>query len=493
MTRDAGTGMTGGSVNRAPYRPYIDGMRTVAVYSVVAFHAGLGAFVGGFIGVDVFFVLSGFLVTGILVRELQTEGRVGWARFYARRARRILPAAVVTLAVTSLVYQSVAAPADRLAALDGVRAAFLYFANWRFIGQANDYFAQTVDSSPVLHFWSLSIEEQFYFLWPLLLSVVFAATRRFGSRQWIVLRSIVASAVLASAAGALLMERTNLTVAYYGTHTRAYQLLLGAFIALTPSLLTLHQRWRPWLRATALGALVGICALSTSLIDVGPIKRGVAASLCAAILIVAMSNAESGEVARGLSWRPIGYLGRISYGTYLWHWPIVVIAAIKWDLTPVSVLAVSALGSTILAAVSYHVLEIPIRRARLLDRVRRPVIAIGLTVSVIGGVVFAPQVLDPGGSSVPSGSKLLDWRVAQNDIPDYPDCIDDPIDECTIERGTGLDVLLMGDSNARMWIPTFAAIARKESLPAGLAARGGNRDLPRDMFPTPPERRQARR
>src|SRR3954470_11640236 len=137
---------------RLPYRPYLDGLRAVAVYLVVAFHAGLHNFSGGFIGVDVFFVLSGYLMTRILVRELVRRNRIGYRHFYARRFRRILPAAAATLLISAFVYAIVATPFEGVRAGGDYRSAFLYYANWHFLAQSTDYFAPSVNASPVLHF-----------------------------------------------------------------------------------------------------------------------------------------------------------------------------------------------------------------------------------------------------------------------------------------------------------------------------------------------------
>src|SRR5664279_6539655 len=178
----------GGSDTRAHYRPQLDGMRAVAVYLVVAFHAGLARFTGGFIGVDVFFVLSGYLVTQLLLRDIHGQGRIRFSRFYSRRFRRLLPAAFVVLLVTAAVYAAVAAPAAVTQALRSIRAAFLYVANWFFMRQSNRYFGGDINASPVVHFWSLSIEEQFYAVWPLLLGGLFVATRRIGRAQWQAIR-----------------------------------------------------------------------------------------------------------------------------------------------------------------------------------------------------------------------------------------------------------------------------------------------------------------
>ena len=159
------------------YRPHLDGLRAVAVYLVVLFHAGIGRFDGGFIGVDVFFVLSGFLVTQLLLRDLAGAGSIRFARFYARRFRRLLPAAFVALVVTALLFVAVD-PVEALASVRSFQAAFLYSANWYFIGASTDYFGADVATNPVLHFWSLAVEEQFYLVWPLLLGGLFWVTGR---------------------------------------------------------------------------------------------------------------------------------------------------------------------------------------------------------------------------------------------------------------------------------------------------------------------------
>ncbi|MFM8236642.1 MAG: acyltransferase family protein, partial [Actinomycetota bacterium] len=226
------------------YRPHLDGLRAVAVYLVVAFHAGLGKVDAGFVGVDVFFVLSGFLVTKLLLADLVRHGRFDVRRFYARRSRRILPAAILVLAVTAIAYRLMAPPADVVDAMGGFRAASVYVANWFFINQSTDYFASDLTRSPVLHFWSLAVEEQFYLLWPLILGGGFFAVKRLGSARWVVLRVLVGGLAVASAVAAVRIGSSDLARAYYGTDTRAYQLLAGALVALSPALGRLRGRAR---------------------------------------------------------------------------------------------------------------------------------------------------------------------------------------------------------------------------------------------------------
>src|SRR6476469_5526129 len=209
---------------REHYRPQLDGVRTLAVYLVVAFHAGLVRFDGGFIGVDVFFVLSGYLVTSLLTRDVAAFGAVRLGQFYSRRIRRLLPAAVVNLTVTAIVFAAIASPWEATNAIGAVRAAALYVANWYFIGQSADYFARNITASPVIHYWSLSVEEQFYILWPLLLSgLVLAGRRLLWTRGRLVQAGVVVIG-LASLVTALALARTDPNRAYLATYTRAYQL-----------------------------------------------------------------------------------------------------------------------------------------------------------------------------------------------------------------------------------------------------------------------------
>ncbi len=454
------------------YRPHLDGVRALAVTLVIAFHARLGLFHGGFIGVDIFFVLSGFLVTGILRRDLVANGRVSYRRFAARRVRRILPAAVITLLVTAVVYALVATPAEMLDSLDGFRASFLYVANWFFIHQSTDYFAADINVHPALHFWSLAIEEQFYLCWPVVLTGVFVLTRRAGRYRWWIIRGAIGVGIVASAASAVHLGANDLVRAYYGTDTRAYQLLVGSLLALTPQLLSRESpTWRPypllgWCAPVALTALV---VLATSAIDVGAITRGIFVAVFAPALILGLEHSGQGATTRLLSAAPVTYLGRISYGMYLWHWPVIVIATHGHRISPLPLFLLTWPLATLLAAVSYHVVEHPIRASRALDRYRVPVIAAGLATSVVAGLVVAPLVLDRGGM-VAGTSASLDWRKAKNDTPAMPDCLGKPAERCTVVRGHGLSMLLMGDSNARMWIPAFTEIAEREGLTFSIAA-----------------------
>ncbi|MEQ1787071.1 MAG: acyltransferase family protein [Acidimicrobiales bacterium] len=442
------------------YRPHLDGLRAVAVYLVLLYHAGLARFGHGFIGVDVFFVLSGYLVTQLLLRDIAQHDGVRLRRFYARRYRRLLPAAFVALMATAVAFTVVATVAEVSGASDAFRASFLYVANWYFIHQAADYFATDIERSPVIHFWSLAVEEQFYLAWPLLLGGLHALTRRARRPlQWI--RGAIAVAAVVSMVAALQVATSDLSRAYYGTDTRAYQLLAGALLALTPRLVRAASDRARLAQIVAVAGTVGVVVLATAWDGLDTIERGIAITAVTSVLIVAIEGSgPAGLARRALSHAAPVYLGRVSYGTYLWHWPVIVVLSREASLSPGQTAAVTAVVGTGLAAASFHLLERPVRASPALDRRPVPVIAAGLAISIVAGLVLAPAVL----SAKPATTLDLDWQAAQVDNPPLPDCQAATVDQCTVVRGSGAHVLLIGDSNARMYIPTFTEIAQRRDL-----------------------------
>ena len=485
---------------RVHYRPQLDGLRAVAVYLVVAFHAGIRSFSGGFVGVDVFFVLSGYLVTQLLMRDVKSSGRIDFRRFYSRRFRRLLPAAFVALIVTTAIYAAVAAPVDVSNAVGGIRSAFLYFANWHFISQSNDYFAANVNTNPVVHFWSLAIEEQFYLLWPLILGVAYLIARRVGSRPWRSIRLLVALGLIVSVVDALHTARSDLARAYYGTDTRAYELLAGAFLAMTPQLFQIAKRHRQTLQRVAPLVFAALIVFATSAVHVGAITRGVAITVvtCALIVAIEVSNS-TGMIRRALSSRTMGYLGRISYGTYLWHWPVIVIATLRFHPNGVALFLLTCLIGTGIASLSYQVLERPVRASPILDVRKTAVIAAGLALSIIGGLVVAPAILNRhrtsaasilssasasnGGWRIPVPQNL-DWNAIKAQSYGGVACFRKAIDGCIVARGSGPRVVLIGDSHALTLIPTMTEIAKRHSLTLAVLSLP-NCTWERDVIPAP--------
>jgi peptidoglycan/LPS O-acetylase OafA/YrhL len=476
---------TGDAAERAhTYRPHLDGLRALAVYLVVLFHAGSRGFAGGYIGVDVFFVLSGFLVTQLLLRDIGARGSIRLGRFYSRRFRRLLPAAFVTLLVTAMVYTAIASSLEVSDAVGSFKAAFLYSANWYFIHQAHGYFAADITANPVLHFWSLAVEEQFYLLWPLTLGALFAVTRRLDPRRRTrAIQAVIAIGAVTSAMYALSLRTSNLNRAYYGTDTRAYELLAGALLALVPSLVFRASRYGRAVRIATTGGIAALLVIASSSVHLDAIERGVAATLTTCVILVAIEAADGGIVKRVLSSNPVVYLGKISYGTYLWHWIVILVVLRAFDPSPLATTAIACLIATALASLSFEMLERPVRTSGLLDRRRHTVIAGGLALSVLSAFVLIPKIVDPAHASTASSSvaatqgltpipKHLDLKNERL-LTDFRTCVNQPVSTCTLVKGAGKHVLLIGDSHAWAMTPLFAEIASREHLHLSVSIDAG--------------------
>jgi len=399
----------------------------------------------------------------------------------------LLPASFVVLVVTAVVFSAIASQAELASAVGAFKAAFLYVANWYFIHQSTDYFAADVNASPVQQFWSLAVEEQFYFVWPILLAGLFALTRGLRRHSLRVMQATVGVGGVVSLVWALHLSTSNISRAYYGTDARAYQLLAGAFLALSPGLLARVSRVRvTWLAAPV--GLVGLLVLSTSLVDVNAVRRGVLATVAAVVLLVGIEAFRSGPVNWLFSSSPAVYLGKISYGTYLWHWPVILVAVALTDesISPVSTFAISALVATGLASLSYELLERPVRQQRFLDRINPVVVVSGLAISVVAALVLIPNIIDPyqaNADTAQNTSELgftpipaLDFTTARTDVGDLrgvvlnENCVGEPSSACTIVTGTGPHILVIGDSHAQVMAPTFAKIAQDHDLTFSTAA-----------------------
>ncbi len=475
---------TPGPVQTPPvdtYRAHLDGLRAVAVYLVVAFHAGISAFTGGYVGVDVFFVLSGYLVTQVLLRDVAQSGRVRFGRFYSRRFRRLLPAAFVALVVTAFVFTAISSPVEVSGAIGSFKAAFLYSANWYFIHHASGYFGADISTNPVLHFWSLAVEEQFYLIWPLALGGGFLLTRRLErGRQIRMIRIAVVVGAIGSAAWALSLKSANPNHAYYGTDARAYELLAGAFLALTPSTVEWAKKFARFMRlgtAVAVGALL---VIASAWIHLDAIERGIAVTIATCLIIVAIEAADGGPVKRVLSSNSAVYLGKVSYGTYLWHWLVILVVQRTFQPSALSTFGITCLVATALAALSFQMMERPVRTSPLLDRHRRIVIISGLVISVVSALVIIPKLVDPVNASSQSTEAAVhpvltpvpkDLVLPGEDLA-YTQCYGRPASACTLVTGPGRHILLMGDSHAWMLIPLFTDIAKREGLTLSVTVVG---------------------
>jgi peptidoglycan/LPS O-acetylase OafA/YrhL len=358
----------------------LDGIRGVAVLAVMLFHAGVQWAGGGLLGVDVFFVLSGYLVTSLLLNEHARTGTIKFLQFWARRARRLLPALFVLLAGVCA-YARWSDPGIPLSQIRGDAFSTLaYVANWHYILAGQNYFTRYAAPSPLLHTWSLAVEEQFYLIWPL---VVLVVLRHFGRRGvgW------TAGIVAAGSAGLcafLSLNGASVNRLYYGTDTRAQSIMVGALVAVlipmtrdrTPSPGSARRFESSWI-VGVIGVL-GAAGLAYSLHAVdgtGPFlyQGGFLLVTLSTAAVVAVAVARPQDLlSRALSWRPLRYTGRISYGLYLYHWPIfLVLTTPRTGLSNLSLLLLRFAVTFAAADLSYRFIEKPIRSGQLLSALRR--------------------------------------------------------------------------------------------------------------------------
>jgi peptidoglycan/LPS O-acetylase OafA/YrhL len=369
-------------VDRAPrtslqYLPGLDGIRALAVVAVVLFHSSLGVLSGGFLGVEIFFVISGFIITAGLVREFSAGRSIGLRDFWLRRALRLLPA-VLLLLFAVLAYTELFAR-DSLGNLrNDATASALYVTNWYLIADGRSYFGGFEEPSLLKHLWSLAIEEQFYMVWPPVILAGLMVMRRRVLAAWLLLAALASAGLMAAmhAGGA------DVSRLYYGTDTRASGLLIGAALALwwAPGTHEAGPRTRWLLNALGAGALVALSAFCVGLSDSNPaLYRGgfLAVDVATAVLLVAAVSPGT-LIARSLGTATLRWIGLRSYGLYLWHWPIILIITpeLRWAGGTYVVFGLQLAATTIVAAASYRWVEAPIRRAGFrgtLDALRRRV------------------------------------------------------------------------------------------------------------------------
>ncbi len=433
-------------------RADVQGLRAVAVALVVAYHAGLPV-PGGFAGVDVFFAISGFVITGSLIRELR-HGRLDLPAFYARRARRLLPALAVLLVVTAAL-SVLAAPlaAQATGARTGI-AASLFAANVYLAQLPTGYFDPAAALDPLLHTWTLAVEEQFYLVFPIVLLAGWRARRRLGSMSLVAALSVASLVLALVAAGS--------AFGFYGSPTRAWEFGAGALVALAA----------PWAvrlpaSASALLGLVGLAALGTT----GFLLRATAgdprdlvpavAGTCALLL------AGTGPAARLLAARPAVALGNLSYSVYLWHWPLIVFALALWPRTP-GIAALAAAASLAPAWASYRWVEEPIRRNRGLTGRR----LVALTAVCVVIPVGAAAALLAAQGAIGRSDAVRTWAAASAKHADELRGCNSllPLDErrpgtCMWARpgAQGL-VALVGDSQAGQLTEPVVLAARRRGL-----------------------------
>ncbi len=513
------------------FRQDIQGLRALAVLLVVLDHARIGPFHGGFIGVDVFFVISGFLITGLLVSESERTGRVSLLGFYARRARRILPAATVVIVATVAAGTYFLSAVEANGAIEDALWATFFAANFKFASDGTDYFQNDNPASPLQHYWSLAVEEQFYVVWPLLVLLLClyagwrarrsAGARSLGPRVRDLGVSPLVVIVGVSFAFSVSYSTTDPVAAYFSPFTRGWELGIGALVACLSTRLILL---RPAVQSVLAWAGLAAVTVAALVYDPTTVFPGYAAALpvvgTAALLAGGLRPATWGP-QRLLELLPMRALGDWSYSIYLWHWPALIIVSQAWRP------AVGWLGLLIIAlviplsAATYHLVENPFRRAQVF-KVRRlrgvllypavvvltlPMLAAAngvveselsgggppITTSAFGqgtdeptpefsadpvvALVQASVEAAQNGYEIPADLKpsLLDLGT---DIPDLGKCqyfqINDDRPLCPRGDTDGdKTLILIGDSHARQWVPPLDALAKRYGYTAYFLIREG--------------------
>jgi peptidoglycan/LPS O-acetylase OafA/YrhL len=376
------------------YRPYLDGMRAVAILAVLVYHLDRDWLPGGYLGVDIFFVLSGYLITMLLLDEHRATGRIDLPAFWSRRVRRLLPALLVLLVAMAVVIGIVGDVLTQGRARSDLLATLFYFANWQFILEGQSYFNQFVAASPVRHTWSLAIEEQFYLAWPIVAAVLL---RRFKPR------ALGAFAAVVAVASALWMfalyDSADPSRAYFGTDSRIFEILSGAVLAIALAG-PLRTRLTAIGRFAAPAALLSLAAAFVWLADDQAVYyQGGAAFLCLATTSLIAGLEGGSPVSRLLSIRPLVLVGLVSYGMYLWHYPIVTFVNELAGPTSLPGYALLAVGLTFAAtALSYRFVETPIRRRGMLLRMKLSPARLARVVPVASGLVALVIVVSTVGA-----------------------------------------------------------------------------------------------
>jgi peptidoglycan/LPS O-acetylase OafA/YrhL len=503
------------------FRPDIQGLRGVAVLLVALNHAGLSWLRGGYIGVDVFFVISGFLITGWLVARTEKMGRVPFARFYAARARRILPMASLAIAAIVIASYYWLNYVRALSVFRDAEWAAVFAANVRFSDLGTDYFARTNPPSPLQHFWTLAVEEQFYIVWPIVVAAALVLRRRGAALTAAAIRRRVTVLLVAIIAASLVYSirqtASSPTAAYFSTIARAWELAIGAAVAVAAYRLRTIPRQ---IRAVVGWLGIGGIAVSAVAFSAGTPFPGYAALLpvtsAAAVIIAGLEGSTGWAASAVLGRQPLRLVGDVSYGFYLWHWPLLVIPA-EYYGHPLSLVDNVALLSVafVISVGTYYLYENPIRYSEGLSKPSAALALWPITVSIVVTVASlgvlrvtdlhppaapaaflippspVPPITTPKSHSKNGGNQIrtvldpYEQAVAKSASPSqarrappsslYPPLTSLSLDQynlgtscsagfgssttspiCHLGDATGRQTLVVfGDSHAQMWMPAF--------------------------------------
>ncbi|MBJ7574397.1 acyltransferase family protein [Luteimonas sp. MC1828] len=431
------------------YRPDIDGLRAIAVLSVVFYHFGIGGLKGGFVGVDVFFVISGYLITAIIHSEIK-RGEFTLGRFYERRARRIFPALFVVLLATMIASLWILLPSD-LAWLGKASIATILFVSNVLYLLKSGYFDANSDFNPLLHTWSLGVEEQFYLGLPLMMLLV----GRFWARG---LGKVFAICALVSFIACVVVQPLNFKATFFLSPFRAWELLLGSLLGIGAIPSIKYAAARNGIAIVALCSLVGAVALMGEGIDFPGWK--VAIPVLATALLLHVGASGGSRVSAALSWKPLVFIGLISYSLYLWHWPLLVLAKYRAGMEPLSSAAslVLLVVTFLLAVASYYLVERPFRKSgRGSANITQPKVFLTSILAGAALVAIGLSLVSENGFPVRVAGVVAELdRARSAEIP-FAKChrvLPGKDTDCGIGTYGGQKrALIWGDSHALAWAP----------------------------------------
>src|SRR5262249_36426990 len=465
-------------VSGEEYFPEIDGLRAVAMVSVVSFHVGLPMFSGGFVGVDVFFVISGFLITRLLYGELRDTGTIDILDFFARRVRRLLPALGVVLATTllaSVVFLTPVGEQQELSSSALATASFV--SNFYFWRTQIGYFVDPSDQIPLLHMWTLAVEEQFYIIWPVAMALIAIMAKTWRISLAKSLMVVLSAGSVVSLLACSLTTSIRPDMAFYLTPFRAWEFGAGSLLAFVMARRTKSPRL-PLLGSML--SFVGCGAIAASLVwfhtnTKFPGFSALVPVIGAGSVILGATSAPGSQILRFLRWSPVVAVGKWSYSWYLWHWPLLAFSRVTsaGDHFMPRDLSVAVLALC-LSAVTYEWLEQPIRRGKLWPFIdSRSTVLAGIFILVSAGGLAAATRLSADARVTGKTLLAAAWTAKSEGIS-YPDECSHlksrfaglaPIDRCTI--GNSADqrfLVLWGDSHAYHFIPALVGYAERKKL-----------------------------
>ena len=448
-------------------RPDVQGLRAIAILLAIVYHADIPPFSGGYVGIEVFFVISGFVITGLLLREHERTGHTSLRSFYGRRVRRILPMATLVIIVTIIAsYVFIGATVGNQTAIDG-RWAALFLANFHYAATDTNYLVAQSPPSPLLNYWSLGVEEQFYIVYPaLFLFMGWWAKRAQRGSFRLRLTVVLVAVIVASYSYSIVFTASNAQSAYFSLLVRSWELALGGLIAVySPELRRIPQTW------AAIASWVGLAVILVTSVILTPASEYPGAlvaipTLAAGLVIAAGASAPKWGVELLLRRQPFPFLALISFSLYLWHWPILEIAAQRRGVATLPVWddVLLLIGAGVLASLTYRFIEDPIRHARYLTSRRWASLALGVCLIAATFAVATVEINQHQGGNL-ANSGLTGLTMGD-------DCPNPSSQELKTLMGTGPSashrivarVLVVGDSTACTMLPGLEAVA----APAGV-------------------------